>query len=132
MNTTIQLSSEFKSELKALSLDNETYESTIKRLIGGTKERISSINEPYAFEIESFGINGSKGYEITKVTYEELKESEVGSEFGLLNVLGGDAQNTIAKVLFKDNTGVIVRFTTEFCESNNTEKEVEVVHFNLL
>ena len=138
MTSTIQLSKEFKALLKKEAFDSETYEDTIKRLINCTSEEVEVVTEQPAFSLEGWcfawdGGKSSSGSNFEEVSFKELREAKIGSSW----YSQGDHSEE-ATVLFKDESGVLIRFLTleDYSYTNisnlGVNEDVEVVYFNFL
>jgi len=108
--TSIQVSTKTRDTLESLKkTEDSTYEDVLKGLLpeGVNPENYTRINkEKPAFEWTVGFANNHTQDESVKVSYSDLKESEVGEEWEL----SGTWEWHEARVIFKDQNGCLVRF----------------------
>ena len=123
--TTIMISKKFKEYLKEKSIDNESYEETIKRLIPGDVEKYDSIYEAPAIILHDY----EKGENIF-ITWQDLRDGNVGDVFDA-DIECESMNHEFAEIVYHDEKSALLKIT--LWNSNNIEPEkIDLLNFNFI
>lgn len=141
--STIRLTEELKTVLKEAAIEDESYEQTIRRLLGGTCVNLNNLYEKPAFKLTRQ--YPQYNFEHLNISWNMLKNSEVGDIFEVdyylncgyvrlsderLKILYVDDKVCIAQYLkscIKDDTSTVFNFDDN--ETNDIESKVLAFNF---
>lgn len=113
MKTTIQLNEFTKKKLELLKKDGDTFEDVIKKLIpeGVSEYTIDSIVESPAFTVHCWDCDIDPSLWEENISWGQLRADPVGTEyFATPKGSCTEEQEISAKIVFKDDRGVVVLF----------------------
>ena len=128
----IELSDEFVEKISFLSEKDEAFEDTLKRIIGCYENNFKNINRDQDAFTLTFEPIGREGCEYITVTYKELANSKIGDMFEVQKLDSTYYINQKAKIIYKDDESVLVKFIDEIYTESKKLEEFEIVAYHFL
>ncbi|WP_409199386.1 hypothetical protein [Methanobrevibacter sp. DSM 116169] len=132
----IEISDDFIDKINLIRNENESFEQCLKRLIPGYEKNFNNINrdqEAFTLTFEEFNDEEEIiASDYLVITYQQLKESNKDDIFEIEKIDLNYFINQKAKVIYKDEDSVLIKFIDVINTASKKLEDFEIVAYHFI